>query len=270
MGNLASRPAVRYLSTSILATLLALVAFSTAFADFGQVDSITDEGDKMHNLYLLVVGMAILVFILVEGALLFFLLKYRRRSDELPPQIEGNNLLEVIWTTIPVVIVLILFVFSFIVLVDVEKKAKPEAMTVDVQGFQFSWEFTYNMEDLGQTSLAKTPGEVSVIGKADDEPVLRIPIDEPVEFTLHGQDVMHSFYIRNSLYKLDIIPGRINTFTIHAHTLGTFQGQCAELCGLNHALMRFSVEVMTREDFDKWISEQKVTAPPAAAAARQP
>lgn len=269
MGNPATRPAVRYLSVSILAALLALVTFSSAFADWGQVDSITDEGDKMHRLYLLVSAMAIIVFVLVEGALVFFLMKYKRNSEELPPQIEGNNVLEVIWTTIPVVIVLILFVFSFIVLVDIEDEAPEDALTVDVQAFQFSWEFTYNKEDLGATSLSPEAGEISVLGTALERPTLRIPVDEPVEFVLHGNDVMHSFYIRDTLYKLDIIPGRVNTFTIHAHTLGEFEGQCAELCGLNHAEMFFNVIVMTRVDFDKWISEQEAEVP-AAAAARNP
>lgn len=269
MGNPATRPAVRYLSVSILAALLALVTFSSAFADWGQIDPITDEGDKMHNLYLLVTAMAVVVFVLVEGALLFFLLKYRRNSEELPPQIEGNNLLEVIWTTIPVVIVLVLFVFSFIVLVDIEDEAPEDALTVDVQAFQFSWQFTYNKEDLGKTSLREEPGEIVILGTAIERPTLYIPVDEPVEFILHGNDVIHSFYIRDTLYKLDIIPGRENRFTMHAHTTGKFEGQCAELCGIDHAEMFFNVEVMTREDFDKWVSEQEAEVP-AQAAARNP
>jgi cytochrome c oxidase subunit 2 len=80
-------------------------------------------------------------------------------------------------------------------------------------------------------------------------------VDEPVEFRLQSNDVIHSFYIRNFLYKLDVIPGRDNRFVVTAHDTGTFHAQCAELCGLNHALMQFKLEVMTRQDFDAWVAE---------------
>ncbi|HMO95461.1 MAG TPA: cytochrome c oxidase subunit II, partial [Tepidiformaceae bacterium] len=87
------------------------------------------------------------------------------------------------------------------------------------------------------------------------EPTLVIPVGERVEFALFSPDVIHSFYIRDFLYKLDVVPGRDNRFVVTAHTTGEFFGQCAELCGLDHAFMRFRLRVVTREEFDAWVAE---------------
>src|SRR6185369_12842053 len=152
-----------------------------------------------------------------------------------------------------------------------------------VQGFQFQWAFTYCKNDLGkggsdapakaaddpyQGPCATKEDEIITTGTAAQEPTLHIPVGEPVEFRLKSTDVIHSFYIRDFLYKLDVIPGRDNKFTVTPVKTGTFIGQCAELCGLNHALMRFSVEVMPRDDFDKWIQQQG--SPQTQNATKQP
>jgi cytochrome c oxidase subunit 2 len=86
---------------------------------------------------------------------------------------------------------------------------------------------------------------------------LRIPVGEPVEFELASADVIHSFYVRNFLYKLDVIPGRDNQFVVTAHETGTFHAQCAELCGVDHALMQFTLEVVSRAEFDQWVAENR-------------
>ncbi|MGE5596513.1 MAG: cytochrome c oxidase subunit II [Hyphomicrobiales bacterium] len=235
-----------------------LISVGIASAGFGQPAGITDEAHDMHDLYLLLLAMAAVVFIGVEAMLLFIIFRYRRRNDDLPPQTHGNNFLEVVWTSIPIIIVLILFVFSFIVLVDVDDSADSKDLTVDVEGFQFQWSFRYNLNDLGPGSDPNKAGYVSVTGTAAEEPTLVIPVDEPVEFRLHSNDVIHSFYVRDFLYKLDVIPGRDNRFVVTARELGTFHGQCAELCGLNHADMIFHLKVVTREEFDQYIASLPV------------
>ncbi|MFN0096177.1 MAG: cytochrome c oxidase subunit II [Dehalococcoidia bacterium] len=247
--------------------LLALLSMSVAFASdgSGQPTGITDEARKMHDLYLLVLAIGAVVFVAVEGALIYALVKYKKRDDREPKQIHGNNVLEVIWTSIPIVIVLILFVFSFIVLVDVEEEAEDRDLTVHVQGFQFSWSFKYELNDTGRGSNPSAQGAVEIIGTGAKEPELVIPVDEPVEFILNSNDVIHSFYVRDFLYKLDIIPGRENSFKVTAREEGTFIGQCAELCGLNHALMRFSLRVVSRAEFDDFLAKQSAGQRAAAA-----
>ena len=271
MGNAARRWSFRTAIIFSLVALLALLTVTSAFADAsGQPAGITKEAKDMHKLYLLVLGMALLVFVLVEAALVFIIFRFRKRSDTLPPQTHGNNALEIVWTAIPIVIVLILFVFSFIVLVRVDKSAKAEDLTVDVQGFQFCWSFTYHLNDLGKGSDPKATGDVVETQPNCDkqQPVLIIPVNEPVEFRLKSTDVIHSFYVRDFLYKLDVVPGRNNSFKVTAKETGTFQGQCAELCGLNHALMRFQVQVVERSEFDKFISDRSAANKKAAAAVK--
>lgn len=271
MRHLAKLPAKKLVAVAAVPALLALLTMGTASADWSQPTAITNEADDMRALYLLVLAMAALVFVIVEGALVIMLIRYKKRSNDLPPQIEGNNLLEVIWTGIPIVIVVVLFVFSFIVLVRVENSAEDEDLTIRVNGFQFQWEFVYNTDDLGSSTPAGLDeGTISIIGTAAQEPELVIPVGEPVHFELRSNDVIHSFYVRNFLYKLDLVPGRDNDFVVTAHTTGTFEAHCAELCGLNHALMRFQLRVVEREEFDAWLAEQEITAPPEAAAAAAP
>lgn len=265
------RPVRAALFVSLITALSLMATTGIALADAsGQPKGITDEANTMHDLYLLVLALAVVVFVAVEAALVFTLFRYRRRDDTLPPQTHGNNLLEVIWTSIPIIIVLVLFVFSFITLVHVEHDRDDGNLTVEVQGFQYQWQFTYNMNDLGrrpQGAAALPEGQVVVIGKAGQEPELVIPVGEPVEFALKSNDVIHSFYVRDFLYKLDVIPGRDNRFTVTANETGVFRGQCAELCGLDHALMRFTLKVVERNEFDEYLRQ---VAAGANASAQRP
>lgn len=254
MRKAALRRSFRVLSVISAVLVLSLLGAGVASAQLGQPTPVTEQAQQMHSLYLIVTAAAAVVFVAVEGALLYMIFRYRRRSDELPPQTHGNSLLEIVWTTIPVVIVLILFVSSFVVLLRVQKDGKPEDLTVNVTGFQFSWSFEYDLADLGRGSVPPAQGKVSVTGTAAVEPELVLPVGEPVEFKLNSNDVIHSFYVPNFLYKLDVIPGRTNSFTVTPNQTGTFRAQCAELCGLNHALMRFSVRIVTRAEFDQYIA----------------
>lgn len=260
------RRSVRRISALASVATLSLLLYGSAFAALGAPDGITDQARDIHGLYVFVVAMAAVVFIAVEGALVYALFRYRRKSaDELPKQTHGSNVLELIWTGIPVVIVIALFTFSFIVLDSVQEQAEEGDMTIDVTGFQYQWQFTYNMNDLGPGSDTSSEESFSIIGTAADEPELVMPVDEPVEFALAASDVIHSFYVPEFLYKLDVIPGRDNRFTVTARETGVYTGQCAELCGVDHALMRFTVRVVERAEFDAWIAEQ--TGDPAV---RQP
>ncbi len=256
MRILATNWRARTLLAVAAVALVAFLSVDVASAQLGTPTPITDEGKDIHDLYLLVLAMGTAVFIGVEAALVYILIRFRRKNDDLPPQTHGNNLLEIIWTTIPIVIVLALFVATFITLVDIENEAAEEDLTIEVNGFQFQWEFTYALNDLGTNTAAGGEGTFSVIGTAAEEPTLVIPVDEPVEFRLRSDDVIHSFYIRNFLYKLDVIPGRDNRFVVTARETGTYHGQCAELCGVNHAFMRFTLQVVPREEFDRWVAEQ--------------
>jgi cytochrome c oxidase subunit 2 len=252
---------IRRTSLLISAALLAIATISPAFAGWGMPTPITEQAQRIEELWIFTLIIALAVFFAVEGALLYAIFRFRKKSDDLPAQTHGSTAIEIVWTAIPVLIVIALFSYSFVVLRDVEKKAPEDALTVEVTGFQFSWEFVYNLNDLGRNTDPNAQGQISIIGTAANEPTFVIPVGEPVEFRLKSNDVIHAFYIPNFLYKLDVVPGRDNRFVITALETGEFTGQCAELCGLNHALMRFHVRVVERDEFDKWVAEQVAAKP---------
>lgn len=251
------RKTIRRVSTIFSFGVASLLVYGTAGAAWGAPDGITDEARQIQNLYLFLLGISALVFFGVVIALLYAVIRYRRRSpDEIPVQTHGSNTVEFIWTGIPVAIVLALFTYSFIVLQDVQEDADADDMTVDIIGFQFQWQFNYALNDLGAFSDPDSDESIEILGTPSDHPVLVLPVDERVEFRLISNDVIHSFYVRDFLYKLDVVPGRENSFAVTARETGEFLGACAELCGLDHALMRFTVRVVERDEFEQWVAEQ--------------
>ena len=258
---------LRLFTVTMAAALLALAATGTASAI--QPGGITDEARLMHDLFLIVLIAAIVVFVLVAGAMVYAMIRYRRRGDELPPQFHGGTVIEAAMVGVPVVIVIALFTISMLTLVDIDDKADDDALTIEVTGFQFQWQFSYNMADLGTTTDPDANPEdwINVIGTPQNDPILVMPVGEPVEFILISNDVIHSFYVKDFLYKLDLIPrGKLedgrepadfyNSFTVKANKTGDYRGQCAELCGMNHALMRFVVRVVERDEFDAWVADE--------------
>ncbi|MGH2429240.1 MAG: cytochrome c oxidase subunit II [Candidatus Limnocylindria bacterium] len=219
----------------------------------------TEAAQDVFNLYLLLLGLAALVFVGVEGFIVYAIVRYRRREgdDTLPPQLHGNNLVEIIWTAIPTVIVLILFVFSVITLNTVEARSDEPGVVIEVDGFQWNWTFRYSDD------VSVQPGTV------ENPPVLAVPVGEPVRLRLNAIDVIHSFYVPQFLIKRDMVPvgenGNPNELEFTITEEGTYAGQCAEFCGAQHADMTFVVDAMPREEYDAWFAaaESGETPPPA-------
>jgi cytochrome c oxidase subunit 2 len=122
-----------------------------------------------------------------------------------------------------------------------------------VVGKQWSWDFNYLDEDVYETGVhAQDVGEP---GSFDQLPTLYLPVDERVEFVLDARDVIHSFWVPAFLYKMDMIPGRTNTFQVVPTREGVYAGKCAEFCGEEHSSMLFNVAVVSREEFDAQMEE---------------
>lgn len=217
----------------------------------------TDAAEGVFNLYLLVLALAAIVFVGVEGFLIYAIFRYRRKpgDDTLPEQLHGNNTIEVIWTLIPTVIVMVLFIFSMISLSEVEARSE-DPVTIEVEGFQWQWTFRY------------PDGGPTVNGTAADPPALVVPVNEPVRLVLSSVDVNHSFYVPEFLIKRDMIPigetGTLNEIEFTVNEVGTYSGQCAEFCGTAHADMIFVVEAVERADYDAFVAGE--TAEPSAPA----
>ncbi len=216
----------------------------------------TDAGQDVFNLYLIVLALAAIVFVGVEGFILYAVFRYRRQpGDEvLPEQLHGNNTVEIIWTIIPTVIVFVLFFFSMLTLAEVEASSDvQDAETVQVEAFSWGWRFLY-----------ENGAEAS--GTAQEPPVLALPVDEPVRLVLTSIDVNHAFYVPDFLIKRDVIDfgeGRgTNELTFTITEVGTYAGQCAEFCGTGHAEMVFTVDAQERADYDAYVEALASAAPP--------
>jgi len=225
---------------------------------FFPLDSVTKQGVPTQSLYFLTFVIAVIVFVLVEGLLLFITLRWRRKptDTELPPQTHGSTALELLWTIIPMVTVTALFVAAIITLnEEYEAKAAEPNLIVDVTGFQWQWKFEYPEQG------------ITLTGTGREGPVMALPIGETIRIRLHSADtdVIHSFYVPQFLYKKDVIPGRVNEFDVMVQQAGTFAGQCAEFCGFGHADMHFSVQAMEPADFEAWVTLQQTPPSPSAA-----
>jgi len=242
-----SRRTVALLAAALAVTLTATASALAGNGGIAPPDPVTTSAGAIRDLYWLVIGITGVIFVLVEGALVLFIVKYRRRrgaADGDGPQIHGNTRLELIWTAIPLLILASIVAVTIIMVpeVNAEEGASSDPLVVHVVGHQFYWEYTY------------PNGVVSV-------DTLRLPVDRPVRLVLNGSDVVHSWWVPQITGKRDAIPGKTNTLDFTPLDVGTFRGQCAELCGVQHAVMYTRVEVIPQADYDSWIARQAVEQP---------
>jgi cytochrome c oxidase subunit 2 len=210
-------------------------------------DPKTNAGQDVFNLYILVLALAAIVFVGVEGFILYAVVRYRRQpgDDALPEQHHGNTKVEILWTVIPSVLVLILFVMSVITLGSVEARSDQPGVTIEVVAKQWTWEFHY-------------PDGVTISGRSGEPTDLPLPVGEPVRLVLDSADVNHAFFVPEFLIKRDAIdmgenaaPNEIEFVVTEA---GSYAGQCAEFCGVGHNDMIFVVNAMPRADYDAYIA----------------
>ncbi len=184
------------------------------------------------------VGLAVAA--LVWGLILFAVVRWRRRAGgALPPQFRNNNPLEIAWTVVPLLLVCALFVYTYRAEARVEALPPGPDVAVDVTAYRWGWTFAY-------------AGGPTVNGAADAPPQMVLPLQRTTRIRLTSRDVTHSFWVPDFLFKKDAIPGQTNTFDLRPDEAGTFIGRCAQFCGLDHALMSFSVRVVPPAEYARW------------------
>jgi cytochrome c oxidase subunit 2 len=225
--------------------------FDSFFPVGGQAP-VTDRGHATRQLYDIVFYIAAAIFLLVEGLIIFTAFRYRRKpgDDDLPPQIHGNNLVEVLWTAIPLGIVLFLFVISWQTLNTVDAKAAGGDVHVRAVAARFQWKFDY-LDGPDGPNAKVIYEQLLPVGEGGG---LVLPVGDPVHVTLSSPDVIHAFYVPKFLFKRDVVPGKLNNFDFTVDTAGTYRGQCAELCGEFHGSMLFEVNALPKPDFDAWLA----------------
>lgn len=231
-----------------LTTLVPAVALAACeLPRFGAPDPASEEGRSIADLWSIFFIGAVAVTLLIWVLLGYVLIRYRRRGaddDTIPNQRPYNIPVEVIYTLIPILVVAGLFALSVRTENDATGVASRPAVQVEVIGFQWGWQFRYVDEGF---TVDAPPGEL---------PELVLPVDEPSNLDLVATDVAHSFWVPDFLSKRDLIPGVDNEITVTPTRPGTYDGRCAEFCGLDHWRMAFTVRVVPADEYAAWVETQ--------------
>ncbi len=203
---------------------------------------VSPKGRAEAELFWFIFAITVAVFVIVEVLLLYAVLRFRARDPRaVPPQIHGNNALEISWTTATAVGLAVIFAMTWRTMAATSQPPA-DALPVRVIAHQWWWEFQY--PTLGVTTANE----------------LVIPVGRPIRATVTSADVIHSFWVPQLGGKMDAIPGRENTLWLQGDVEGTYYGQCAELCGISHANMRLRVRVVSESEFQRWVEAQRAPA----------
>ena len=260
-------------------TLRAVIVFAFSLfciIGFGHVEPASGKNEGVTSIFsplsqpaqeiketsFLVLAVCAIIFVIVGGLLLYSLVRFRHRAgDEAsePPQVYGSNQIELAWTVLPILIVFVLILVTSRTIADIQnRKPPPGAVQATVVGHQWWWEIRY--PELGIV----TANELHVPTSTGNS-------RQPTFLKLQSADVAHSFWVPQLAGKTDLIPNRENRMWIEPANPGTYLGNCAEYCGMQHARMLIRVIVHPPGEFERWVAQQKRTAAeePSAQAGRR-
>ena len=211
------------------------------------------KAQEVHDLWFIILWLAIPVFVFVWGMLAIVIIRFRRRrgDDSEPVQTRGNNGALVTFFAAPLAIVILLLSFGEVTVNRVDAVAPHPAERLVVTGSQWQWSARYAKEGItvsGKTATATTNGQPLVMA---------VPLGRSVEVTLMSTDVMHGFFVPGMLYMRNAVPGHPNVFTFTPTRAGIYHGQCTQFCGLWHSKMTLVLEVLKPARFAAWVNQQK-------------
>lgn len=211
--------------------------------------------ERIESFHSGVVVIMALVCLLVFGLLMWIIIRYNHRSNPVPGKVTHNTLLEVLWTIIPVIILVIIAIPSF-KLLYFEADVPPAEITIKAIGHQWFWSYQYPTNNFQFDSLglsdadALKKGEPRLLGVDN---VVVVPVNKVVKVVTTGADVIHSWAVPQFGVKMDAVPGRLNVTWFKATAVGTYYGQCSELCGARHAYMPIEVRVVSQDAYNDWL-----------------
>ncbi len=229
-----------------------------AFPGYGASSGATKQGHDIFKLYSGMMTTGIIVGGLVGILIVYTLFRYRRRSDAMPSQFHENLVIEVLYTTIPIIIVIGLFVVTVLTENNVDATQPINATVtatgrpvVDIRVTAFQWGWRFDYPDLNVGVAGETTN-----GPGDHGPQMVVPVGETVQITLVSDDVIHGFYVREFNFSRYALPGVVNVFDLDVLHTGTYNGQCTQICGLYHSEMLFSVRAVTPSAFATWAAAE--------------
>ena len=190
-----------------------------------------DIVSQTDTTFWIIVGISFFFLLVIAILMVYFVFKYSRKGNPNPSNITGNTKLEVIWTVVPTILVLGMFVSGYVGFRNM-RNAPENSFNIKVIGRMWVWSFEYEN------------------GKKSD--TLFVPLSKPIKMAITSNDVNHSFYLPSFRVKEDAIPGRTNYLWFQPRSIGSYNIECAEYCGLNHSYMYAKLVVMPDGDFEKW------------------
>jgi cytochrome c oxidase subunit 2 len=266
-----------------------LAASATLFAALGSTASagwdglnmpegVTILSRKIYDLHMLILWVCVALAVVVFGAMIYSMVRFRRsKGAESDTTLVHSTKVEIIWTVIPILILVGMAVPIARTLIEIEDMGEVD-LNIKVTGYQWKWEYEYLGENVSFFSTLKRDSDAArQVGSGIDpdtvpnylldvDQPLVIPAGQKIRFLLTAQDVIHAWWVPAFGMKKDAIPGFVNELWFRADQVGIYRGQCAELCGRDHAFMPVVVDVRSEADFDSWLKSQQDGAKTASAA----
>lgn len=219
--------------------------------------AVTPVARDIHDLHDLLLTIIVAISLFVLALLVYVVLRFNEKNNPTPSRTSHHTVIEVLWTVVPVLILVVIAIPSFKLLYFMDRTEKPE-MTLKAIGHQWYW--TYQYQDHGNFTFDSLmvptdqlqPGQRRLL-EVDNRVVL--PVDTNIRLLVTSEDVLHAWAMPAFGVKLDTIPGRLNESWFRIEREGVYYGQCSELCGVNHAFMPIAIEAVSKEAFQKWVTE---------------
>ena len=271
----------RTLVTTVLAGLAGLTAPAAQAAwTLNMTQGVTDISRRTYSLHMLILWVCVVIGIVVYGVMIYSIINFRKSKGAVPDtRMVHSTKMEIAWTTVPVLILIACAVPSAKTLIETENATNTE-LTILVTGYQWKWGYKYvdsGVEIISTLDRASNEARQLQSGIDPDtvpnyllnvDHPLVVPVGTKVRLLLTAQDVIHAWWVPALSVKKDAIPGFTNEiwFKVDADKVGLYRGQCAELCGRDHGFMPIVVDVRSKQDFARWLAEQKAASAPAPGA----
>jgi len=259
---------VKIVKCALAAVLASLPAAAFADWELNMPVGVTELSRRIHALHMLILWVCVVIAIAVFGVMIYSIVKFRRSQGAVAANFDHSTRAEIVWTIIPIVILVAMAVPAAATLVRIEDTRNSD-LTVQVTGYQWRWHYKYlerNVEFF--SSLARESDAARQLGSGVDprsvknylldvDHPLVVPVGRKVRILLTAGDVIHAWWVPAFGMKKDAIPGFVNEMWFRADQVGIYRGQCAELCGRDHAFMPVVVDVRSEADFDSWLKTQQ-------------
>lgn len=260
--------------SSVIASSIALIS-TAVFSEYGlnMTEGVTSISRDIYSLHMMVFWVCVVIAVIVFGAMFYSVFAHRKSKGAVAAQFHESTKAEILWTLIPVIILVAMAIPASKTLIDLEDTSKAE-MTIKITGHQWKWQYDYPEEGISFISNLAKSSKNSL--KTDDKPQhyllevdkrVVLPVDTSIRFLITSNDVIHNWWIPAFGVKQDANPGFINDAWAKVDKIGTYRGQCAELCGKDHGFMPIVVDVVSKADYAKWVAKEQAAAEAAATSA---